>query len=328
MPQKDKAKLVLKEVTTKSGKRGKYWVDPNKDQPKDKTPKAEESKEKKGKEEQEDTLANLSEALASKVSRKQEGHGSKIFLNKKEVSEILSKGMFAMVSADSNPNDMDHDKKKKGHWMKQRHALIKDIQDMGLMFMPCIGKYGSVERSYLIFSPEMNKQEVYDLGKKYGQDSVIWGKGGKNELIYTTGENKGKANVGKSFNWLSSDQGDAWTEFVGDGGKPQKFNINFNFNKMKKIKDVKKAADELGALSSFIESEEKVEVLSSLSDSDLIKSDDSTMLAIDALSITESDVLNDDNNVGGDIKKGDDKTLVQKQITGADGLNKFVWVKE
>lgn len=55
---------------------------------------------------------------------------------------------------------------KYGHQM-----LGQDLKNMGLQHESTEGKYGTPERSYVVYGP--SKQQMVDLATKYGQDSAL-----------------------------------------------------------------------------------------------------------------------------------------------------------
>jgi hypothetical protein len=67
------------------------------------------------------------------------------------------------------------------------------------------------------------------LGAKYKQDSVIYTAAQKNEMVFTTGPDKGKAIRGEG--WSRQDTADDfYTEVTHSDGKVSKFQLNFDFD--------------------------------------------------------------------------------------------------
>lgn len=56
---------------------------------------------------------------------------------------------------------------------EMNQSLMQDLRNMNLGPIPVKGKYGSMENSFLI--PNITRDEIIELGKKYQQESVIWG---------------------------------------------------------------------------------------------------------------------------------------------------------
>jgi hypothetical protein len=73
------------------------------------------------------------------------------------------------------------------------HAnLLHTIQGMGLKHENVQGRYGPTpQTSALIHNP--TRQQMMDLGKRFGQESVIFSQNGKHELMYTNGPQTGKS---------------------------------------------------------------------------------------------------------------------------------------
>lgn len=77
--------------------------------------------------------------------------------------------------------------KETGH-----EAFLSKLKEMGLEYQPAPGKYGGTqENSYFILNP--TRQQIFQLGHDFGQESVVDSRNGHRELLYTNGENMGKA---------------------------------------------------------------------------------------------------------------------------------------
>lgn len=68
-------------------------------------------------------------------------------------------------------------------------ALKRDLDSMGLQHQETTGRYGALENSFIVHGP--TREQMYTLGKKYGQEAVIHSAGGRHEFIYTGGPNDG-----------------------------------------------------------------------------------------------------------------------------------------
>ena len=76
----------------------------------------------------------------------------------------------AMISAE-NPPLINYSTEKNQQMMQE---LEKDMNDRGLSYYPIDGQYfGAGEKSFLVINAR--KDQIVNLGKKYFQDSVIWG---------------------------------------------------------------------------------------------------------------------------------------------------------
>ena len=99
-------------------------------------------------------------------------------------------------------------------------ALEKDLQDLGLHYEgPTPGRYGVSEDSYIVHKP--TRQQLFTLGRKYSQESVVYCHGPQREMIYTTGEKVGKQNpgTGKHQYWTTEEAppADYYTKIPGKG---------------------------------------------------------------------------------------------------------------
>lgn len=62
------------------------------------------------------------------------------------------------------------------------NKLAKDLKMMNLGYRKIRGSFGNKEKSFLI--PNIRRDEIVELGKKYGQVSVIWGNKTKNGFLF------------------------------------------------------------------------------------------------------------------------------------------------
>ncbi len=71
------------------------------------------------------------------------------------------------------------------------HAQLgQHLASMGLQAEDTRGSYGAPEKSYIIHAP--TREQMYGLGKAFGQESVVFSSGGHHELLYTNGPHDGK----------------------------------------------------------------------------------------------------------------------------------------
>lgn len=89
---------------------------------------------------------------------------------------------FGIMSGE-NPG---HPAERQGH-----EALGEELKAMGLGAIPSTGRYGKDERNWFIHNPSL--EQLYALGKKYGQDSVLHFEKGRPTLLYTNGPKEGLA---------------------------------------------------------------------------------------------------------------------------------------
>jgi hypothetical protein len=107
-------------------------------------------------------------------------------------------------------------------------ALEKELTSKGIKFHKIKGKYGgNPENSYLIENPDHDA--IIDLGKKFGQDSVIVSKNRRHKMVYTNGPDEGKYHLGNSIETFDKEPQDYFSTGV-NNGKPFHFSINFDMD--------------------------------------------------------------------------------------------------
>src|SRR5678816_3264311 len=100
---------------------------------------------------------------------------------------MFSKGTVGMVSAE-NPQ---HPSSGGG-----TAGLQQDLQQMGLAHELTHGAWGGPKQtSFIVHNP--TREQMYRLGHKHGQETVIYSQDGQHEMLYTHGPNAGKAHVAK-----------------------------------------------------------------------------------------------------------------------------------
>lgn len=110
------------------------------------------------------------------------------------------------------------------------HAAFQSaLTNMGLKFQPTRGHYDAPEKSYVIQGP--SREQMTDLGKKFGQEAVIFAPGDQShEFIYTNGPHDGKMHrgTGETQTWPSEPAESYWTELPGHGF----VRLGFDFDKL------------------------------------------------------------------------------------------------
>lgn len=106
-------------------------------------------------------------------------------------------------------------------------GLGRELSAMGLHAEPTTGHYGSPEQSFIVHNP--TREQMEQLGHKYGQESVIFSQNGNHELIYTHGPHKGKAHTAQGYEFFDPTKtpDDYYTLLPGGKGS---FRIPFNFD--------------------------------------------------------------------------------------------------
>lgn len=120
-------------------------------------------------------------------------------------------------------------------------ALGGALQQMGLYAEPTSGKYQEPERSYIIHGASLDQMK--QLGKMFGQESVIHSQNGQHRLIYTNGENEGQYHPAEPQNPIEHFEQpppDFYTSVPGHGH----FRINFDWNQKHHLDPVNKAERE------------------------------------------------------------------------------------
>lgn len=107
-------------------------------------------------------------------------------------------------------------------------SLARDLTLAGMKYEPSTGQYDKFERGFTVHNP--NVALMRQLGKKYGQESIVVSKGGKNALIYTSGDNVGKANAGEGLTIHPQPPDDYYTTLMVNG-KPLHFTYDVGIDK-------------------------------------------------------------------------------------------------
>src|SRR6185312_6995179 len=109
-------------------------------------------------------------------------------------------------------------------------ALKQDLDAAGLKYEETEGRYGDPERSLIIHGP--TREQMYALGKKYGQESVIHSENGKHQLLYTNGPNEGQHHPSLgTYDYFDANQEppeDYYTNLPNQGA----FRLHFDFNRL------------------------------------------------------------------------------------------------
>lgn len=153
------------------------------------------------------TGAHLSNPLVSKAESEAPGHPA------------ISGGHVGIVTAE-NPMT--------SHGRGGNKELEQDLTNQGLRFEPIKGIWDQLENSYIVHGP--SSEQMYKLGKRYGQRAVLYSNGGNNYLIFTNGPRDRLMCVGKGVNIFSSEPKNYYSTLV-HGGKPVHFSYNVDQDK-------------------------------------------------------------------------------------------------
>lgn len=186
-----------------------------------------DSRTKKPRKSTVDMLADVPPALRTKCRRQSRGKGGEISLELREIILLLENGVIGLMSAGRNPEN-SKDMVLSDIAITNRHESLRaDLIRLGFRFIPTKGKYGGEpEDSFMVMIPDIARKDLQFLGEKYNQDSVIYSDHNKNEMIFTTGKNKGLRHEGTGFEVLSDDAKDFYTEIDTPHGK-KKFTLSF-----------------------------------------------------------------------------------------------------
>lgn len=146
-----------------------------------------------------------------------------LHLDKAKLQETLTKGHFSIISAGRNPSDPKEAmlKPDDGFFHKRHEQLRDELEKAGLQYTEVVGHYGGEESSFLVFhdgtelTPKTQKammvhhrneaeakehrKIVEQLGKKFNQDSILYGSAGRNEIVFTSGSKAGKTCGGNGW---------------------------------------------------------------------------------------------------------------------------------
>ena len=88
-------------------------------------------------------------------------------------------------------------------------SLEKELTKRGMKFEKVRGKYGSHENSFLIHNPKL--KHMIDIGRRYGQESILHAEGPHAHLIYTHGPYAGKMHIADTQHTYQHEPEDYYT---------------------------------------------------------------------------------------------------------------------
>jgi hypothetical protein len=95
-------------------------------------------------------------------------------------------------------------------------AMTQSLRSMGLQSEVRSGRYGMPERSHMVYGP--TREQMFRLGKLFGQDAVIFSEHGRPELLHTNGIHTGRSRPMLGHEWFTSEPEDYYTHFPEMGG--------------------------------------------------------------------------------------------------------------
>jgi HK97 family phage portal protein len=171
----------------------------------------------------------ISKETAALIARREKGKGEPVKLSREQLNEVLDNGTFALVSAGKNPK-IEADMALTNEQISERYKnLESSLKESGYAYTAVQGHYSGKEDSFLIQIHEAEREEIIQLGEKYNQDSIIFTQAQKNEMVYTTGADKGKSVKGTGYSW-EDNADDFYTEVGHPDGTVSKFQLKFNFD--------------------------------------------------------------------------------------------------
>lgn len=106
-------------------------------------------------------------------------------------------------------------------------ALGNQLKQMGLRADSRDGCYGGPEKSWMVYGP--TREQMYTLGKQFGQESVVFSQAGKHELMYTNGPNTGRYHPSLDHDWFTQAPEDYYTHMPELGGY---LRLNFDWDQL------------------------------------------------------------------------------------------------
>ena len=107
--------------------------------------------------------------------------------------------------------------------------MEQEIKHLGLRYEPVPGHYNGPENSFLVYGA--HPDQIKDLGRRYGQESVVYGKGNQHNFFYTNGEHTGQYHTQPeqaNHRWWESPPAEGfWSNIPGVGH----VRIDFDWNK-------------------------------------------------------------------------------------------------
>lgn len=98
---------------------------------------------------------------------------------------IMSGGTFGLMSGEK-PTHRPESQATHEH-------LVGVLKGLGLPFEETHSRYEQPQRNVIVHQP--TRDQIYRLGKMFGQESVVFSQGGQHELLYTNGEHDGKSRL-------------------------------------------------------------------------------------------------------------------------------------
>lgn len=136
---------------------------------------------------------------AARGMAKSEKRGTHITpLNPKQAERLVKSGSFSVLTP-ANPMSTANSSKDNARRMREG---MKELNAKGAKYMITAGRYGDPEPGFMVVHDEnFSKEDARQLGKKWGQTSVLHSEGGKGTIYHTNGKFSGlvQRSTGISF---------------------------------------------------------------------------------------------------------------------------------
>lgn len=180
------------------------------------------------------------DGFSQKYARRGPGEGVEItFDSADEFHTVLQNTTYGLVSAGSNPS-LSGEKDLPPEFFTDRHEqLRKELVRLGYCFTEVLGNYDGFEDSFLVMTNDSGREDMITLGSMFGQESVIHGDHGKQEMIYTcdaVGSNTGKfipagtIVTGDGYAEVGQEETNYYTEVTFSDGSQYRFCLNFDWD--------------------------------------------------------------------------------------------------
>lgn len=110
------------------------------------------------------------------------------------------------------------------------HALEHELRNKGLRFERITGKYTKphiTENSYIVHG--IDRDTLFDLGHRFGQEAVIHSDKGSHEYMYSNGNKIGQVHHGEGH-VLHPDEPELYYSTLSHGGQNHHFTLNIDFD--------------------------------------------------------------------------------------------------
>jgi len=206
----------------------KWVVDTEAGKQKNNTSDADSGANKKDEDPRDKDLTPEQKKVLDGFKRKAPGEGvNKQIDTKEDLDLVLSHGNFAMISAGRNPN-IPEDKDLTDDQINQRTQKMREqLISSGYVFTEGVGNYGGIEESFLVMVHDADDEELFNMGKEYNQDSVLFVDHGESKLVKTTGENAGNIIMEGSGHGYVPEADDYYTA-ISAGSENIKFSMNLS----------------------------------------------------------------------------------------------------